>query len=59
MLKVIHSGTLGTGAVVMTQEGSVLNALSLGYSLIVRRFYFSLKYHYLDGKKKVSIVGIG
>lgn len=52
MLKVIHSGTLETGAVVMTQEGSVLNALSLGYSLIVRRSYFSLKYHYLDGKKK-------
>lgn len=52
MLKVIHSGTLGTGAVVMTQEGSVLNALSLGYSLIGRRSYFSLKYHYLDGKKK-------
>lgn len=41
MLKVIHSGTLETGAVVMTQEGSVLNALSLGYSLIVRRSYFS------------------
>lgn len=52
MLKVIHSGNLGTGAVVMTQEGLVLNALSLGYSLIGRTSYSSLKYHYLDGKKK-------
>ena len=45
------SGTLGAGAVVITQEGSVLNALSLGSSLIVRKSYFSLKYHCLGGKK--------
>lgn len=59
MLEVIHSGTLGMGAVVITQEDSVLNALSLGCSLIVRRSYFSLKYHCLGGKKIVSIVGVG
>lgn len=52
MWKVIHSGTLGKGAMVMTQEGSDLNTLSLCYSLIVRRSYFSLKYHCLAGKKK-------
>lgn len=59
MLKVIHSGTLETGAVVMTQEGSVLNALSLGYSLNSEKVLFLFEISLLRWKKKVSIVGIG